>query len=53
MTPQTTAVSRIKQAGLPIVNPKFVFDKPAALQIQAMTKEDQDRLVAELGKKEK
>ena len=43
----------MKQAGLPIVNPKFVFDKPAAPQIQAMTKEDQDHLIADLGKKGK
>jgi len=43
----------MKQAGLPVVNPKFVFDKPAAPQIQAMTKEDQDHLIEELGKKKK
>jgi hypothetical protein len=41
----------MKQSSLSVANPKFVYDKPAAPQIQAMTKEDQDRLVAELGKK--
>ena len=43
----------MKQAGLPIVDAKFVFEKPAAPQIRAMTKEDQDTLTAQLGKKEK
>ena len=43
----------MKQAGLPGVNAKFVYDKPAAPQIQAMTKEDQASLIAALSKKEK
>ena len=43
----------MKQAGLPMVNPKFVFDKIPAPQIQAMTKPDQDGLLADLGKKAK
>jgi hypothetical protein len=43
----------MRQSALPVANPKFVYDKPAAPQIQAMTKQDQDGLIAELGKKEK
>jgi hypothetical protein len=41
----------MKQAGLPVMNAKFVYDKPAAPQIQVMTKQDQDTLMAALGKK--
>jgi hypothetical protein len=41
----------MKQSSLLVSNPKFVFDKPAAPQIQAMTKQDQDSIMAELGKK--
>ena len=41
----------MKQSALPVSNTKFVFDKPAAPQIQAMTKQDEESLVAELGKK--
>ena len=41
----------MKQSALSVSNPKFVYDKPAAPQIQAMTKQDQESLIAGLGKK--
>ena len=41
----------MKQSALSVSNPKYVYDKPPAPQIQAMTKEDQDSLIADLGKK--
>jgi hypothetical protein len=43
----------MRQSALPVSNPKYVYDKPPAPQIQAMTKEDQDRVIADLGKKAK
>jgi hypothetical protein len=40
----------MKQSALSVSNPKFVIEKSAP-QIQAMTKQDQDSLIADLGKK--
>lgn len=40
----------MKQAGVPVVNAKFSPEKPAAPQIQTMTKEEQTNLIAGLGK---
>ena len=43
----------MKQSALAVSNPKFVFDKSAAPQVEAMTKQDSDTLIAEVGKKAK
>jgi hypothetical protein len=43
----------MKQSALSVSNPKFVYDKPPAPQIQVMTKQDQDSFIADLGKKGK
>jgi hypothetical protein len=43
----------MKQSALPVASPKYAADKPAPPQVRPLSKEDQDRVVAELGKKGK